>query len=108
MAEELIKFEIFTNPEKFESGVWKSDIETKRIFYFDETPQFINYGVDGTNSGLAYVERGEPCKKMIRESRESVTLCLVVSLAGIISEIVCINNFNYFSKFQLSKNKQSQ
>ena len=62
--------------------MWKGDIDTSRVFNHDETPQFINYGVDGTPSGLAYAARGESCKKMIRENRESVTICLVVSLAG--------------------------
>ncbi|XP_047122289.1 uncharacterized protein LOC124819384 [Hydra vulgaris] len=78
LAEELIKCEIFTNSKKLEPGVRKGDIDTKRIFNFDETPQFINYGVDGTNSGLAYVARGEPCRKMIRENRESITICPVI------------------------------
>ena len=45
--------------------------------------------VDRTNSGLAYEVREEPCKKMIRENCESVTVCPVVSLAGNINEIVC-------------------
>ena len=50
------------------------------MFNHDETPQFINYEVDV--SGLAYAALDESCKKMIRENRESVTICPVVSLAG--------------------------
>nr|XP_047132414.1 uncharacterized protein LOC124811153 [Hydra vulgaris] len=90
LTEELIKCEIFTNSKKLEPGVWRGDIDTKRIFIFDETPQFITYGVDGTNSGLAYVARGEPCRKIIRENRESVTICPVVSLAGeiVVSQVI--------------------
>ena len=71
-----------TNYEKLENGVWKGDIDTARMFNFDETPQFINYGVDGTQSGLVYAAKGETCKKMIRENRESVTICPMVSLSG--------------------------
>ena len=62
--------------------MWKGDIDTSRVFNHDETLQFINYGVDGTPSGLAYAARGESCKKMIRENRESVNICPVVSLDG--------------------------
>ena len=82
LAEELISCGIFTNPEKVENGVWTGEIDTTRLFNHDETPQFINYGVDATQSGLAYAARGESCKKMLRENRESVTICPVVSLAG--------------------------
>ena len=57
--------------------------------------RFINYGFDGTNSGLPYVSRGEPCKKMVKEGRESVRVYPVVSLGGNINDIVCTNNFNY-------------
>jgi len=82
LAEELVTLEIFTNAEKTKTGIWSGDIDTSRLFNHDETPQFINYGVNATQSGLAYAARGESCKKMIRESRESVTICPVVSLAG--------------------------
>lgn len=82
LAEELKCCGIFTNPEKIEKGVWKGSIDTTRVFNQDETPQFINYGVDGTPSGLAFAAKGGSCKKMIRENRESVTLNPIVSLAG--------------------------
>lgn len=82
LAEELISCGILTNHEKINDGVWKGDIDTTRIFNHDETPQFINYGVDATQSGLVYAARGESCKKMIRENRESVTVNPIVSLAG--------------------------
>lgn len=82
MAEELIRCEIMTNYVKIDEGVWTGDIETTRIYNHDETPQFINFGVDGTPSGLVYAARGENCKKMIRENRESVTVDPFVSLAG--------------------------
>ena len=44
--------------------------------------QFINYGIDARQSGHVYAARGESCKKMIHENRESVTICPIVSLAG--------------------------
>ena len=82
LAEELIACGIMTNYEKLENGIWDGDIETLRLFNFDETPQFINYGVGATQSGHLYAARGESCKKMIWENRESVTICPIVSLAG--------------------------
>ena len=82
IAEELISCKIFTDAQKVEPGVWTGDIDTTRVFNHDETPQFINFGVDATQSGLAYAARGESCKKMLRENRESVAICPVVSLAG--------------------------
>ena len=63
-------------------GIWDGDIDTLRVFNFDETPQFINHGVDATQSGHVYAAREEPCKKMIWESRASVTICPTVSLEG--------------------------
>lgn len=54
------------------------------MFNHDETPQFINYGIDGTPNGLVYAGRGESCKKMIRENRECVTINPVVSVSGMI------------------------
>ena len=53
-----------------------------RIFNHDETPQFINYGVDGTPNGLVYAGRGDACQKMIRENRECVTIHPFVSFDG--------------------------
>ena len=82
LAEELISCGIMTNYKKIASGIWNGDIETKRLFNFDETPQFINYGVDGTQSGRVYAPVGESCKKMTRENRENVTICPIVSLEG--------------------------
>ncbi|XP_065652733.1 uncharacterized protein LOC136080032 [Hydra vulgaris] len=78
------------NSKKLKPGVWKDDIDTRRIFNFDKTPQFINYGVDGTNTGLAYAAHWEPCRKMIRKNRESITICPVVSLAGetVVSQVI--------------------
>jgi len=53
-----------------------------RVFNHDETPQFINYGVDGTAQCLVYAGKGESCKKMLRENRESVSLDPFVSCSG--------------------------
>jgi hypothetical protein len=39
------------------------------VFNHDETPQFINYGVDGTaNNILYYAGKGERCTGFINEN----------------------------------------
>lgn len=72
LAEELQLVGITKNDQQIESGKWKGDIDLTRIFNHDETPQFVNYGVDVTPSGLVYAAKGESCKKVIRENRECV------------------------------------
>ena len=47
----------------------------------DKTPQFINYGVDGSAKGLVYAGKGEECNKLIQENRECVTIDLFVLLS---------------------------
>ena len=80
LAKELIDAGIFTNTKQVAPGVWTGQINTSRVFNHDETPQFINYGVDGTpNAG-----RGESCKRMINENRECVTINPVVSVSGFV------------------------
>ena len=74
MAKELIDAGIFTNTKQVAPEVWTGKINTSRVFNNDETPQFINYGVDGTPNGLVYAGRGESCKRMINENRECVTI----------------------------------
>ena len=82
LAEELINANIFTNSKQLAPGVWEGDIDLSRILNHDETPQFINYGVDGGPSGLVYAGRGEEAKKMINENRECVTINPVITLSG--------------------------
>ena len=82
LAAELIEVGIFTNAVQEERGVWTGNIDTERIFNHDETPQFINYGVDGTPNGLVYAGRGDSCNKLTKENRESVTIHPVVSCSG--------------------------
>ena len=82
LAKELIDAGIFTNAEQIGPGAWEGEIDTSRIFNHDETPQFINYGVDGTPNGLVYGARGESCKKLLKENRECVTINPVISLDG--------------------------
>ena len=48
----------------------------------DETPQFINSGVNGSASGLVYAAKGDECNKLLRENRECVTVDPFVSLSG--------------------------
>ena len=45
-----------------------------RMFNHDETPQFINYGVDGSAAGLVFAGKGDECKKALSENRECVTI----------------------------------
>ena len=82
LAEELINCGIFKDAEKIEGGIWLGDIDLKRIFNHDETPQFVNYGVDGTQAGLVYCGKGEECKRLIKENRECVTIMPFVSCNG--------------------------
>ena len=53
-----------------------------RTFNHDETPQFVNYGVDPTSCGLVYAAKGDECNKMIRENRACVTIHPFVSVSG--------------------------
>jgi len=82
LAEELVANGIFTNAIKEGPGIWEGDVDLTRVFNHDETPQFINYGVDGTAQGLVYAGKGESCKKMLRENRERVSLDPFVSCSG--------------------------
>ena len=82
LAEELQEAGIFTNAMKVKPGIWTGDIDTSRIFNHDETPQFVNYGVDGTPSGLVFAGKGEACKKLQNENRESITIQPFVSFSG--------------------------
>ena len=74
LAEELCVPGIFPNAKKVAAVVWEGDIDCSRVFNHDETPQFINYGVDGTAQGLPYTRKGESCKQMLQENRESVSI----------------------------------
>ena len=78
----MIRCGIMKDSKKLSGGIWEGEIDTNRIFNHDETPQFVNYGVDGIALGLVYAGKGETCKKMIRENRESVTINPFVSLSG--------------------------
>ena len=82
LAEELIATGIFKNAAKVDPGVWNGEIDTSRVFNHDETPQFVNYGVDGTPNGLVFAAKGEACKKLQNENRESVKIHPFVSFSG--------------------------
>ena len=88
LAAELIETGIFTAAVQEESGVWAGNIDVSKIFNHGETPQFINYGVDGTPNGLVYAARGDSCNKLIKENRESVTINPIVSCSG-----KCLNHY---------------
>ncbi|XP_065659961.1 uncharacterized protein LOC136083927 [Hydra vulgaris] len=82
LAEELIETGIMTKAVQKGIGVYSENIDTCRIFNHDETPQFINFGVDGTPAGLVFAAKRETCCKMIRENRECVTIHPLVSFSG--------------------------
>ena len=82
LAEELMKADIFKDATMQKSGVWSGEIDASRIYNHDETPQFIQYGIDGTPSGLYYAGKGETCQKLIKENRECVTIQPFVSFDG--------------------------
>ena len=77
---ELISTGIFINAVKVGPDVRVGDIDLSHIFNHDETPQFINYGVDRIPSGLEYAGCGEACKLLKKENRESVTIHPMVPL----------------------------
>ena len=63
---------------------WNESILGKYNLFFehDETPQFINYDVDGTPKGLVFSGRSDRCNKMIHENRECVTIDLYTTSDG--------------------------
>ena len=80
--DELIRLGIFTDAKQAGPEKLHGKIDISRIFNHDETPQFVNYGVDPTSHGLVYCVKGDECKNVIRENRESVTIHPFVSLSG--------------------------
>ena len=69
-------------------GKWKRLNFSFSICNHDETPQFVNYGVDSTPSGLIYAGKGEGCQKIIWENRECVTVHPFVSFNGDVARSV--------------------
>ena len=65
LAEDLISAGIFTNASKVGPGKWTGDIDLSRIYNHDETPQFINFGVDSLSSGKVF--GGVGGKKLVRK-----------------------------------------
>ena len=82
LAEELQKAGIMENATRERDGVWTGKIDVTRVFNHDETPQFVQYGIDGTPSGLYFAATGEACQQLIQENRECVTIQPFVSFAG--------------------------
>ena len=52
LADELIECGIMVAAEQSPPGSWNGNIELSRVFNHDETPQFVNYGVDGSCSRI--------------------------------------------------------
>ena len=84
LAAELQACDLIGDYDQEEPGVIEATIDLSRLYQHDETPQFINYGVDGSASGLVYGGRGESCQKLITQNRECVTIHPMVSMAGIL------------------------
>ena len=82
LAEELMRCEIMVNGAKSSSGTWTGDIDPSRVFNHDETPQFINYGIDGSANNVFYSGKGERCTSARTENRECVTIAPMVCLNG--------------------------
>ena len=80
LATELVSAGIMKDGDMLEDDKWKGTIDGIRVFNHDETPQFINYGVDGTARNIFYCGKG--CNGLIAENRERVTISTMVSLAG--------------------------
>ena len=82
LADELSKAGIMTVPVKVTSGTWTGVIDPKRVFNFDETPQFIHFGTDRTVRNIHYYAKGEACTKVNKDNRECVTITPMVCLNG--------------------------
>ena len=82
LADELVRLGIFTSAKKVGPGKWAGQIDGKRIYNRDETPQFINYGIDGSSRNLYYCGKGEQCQGLINENRECVSIEPFISLDG--------------------------
>ena len=102
---ELISTGIFINAVKVGPNVRVGDIDLSHIFKHDETPQFINYGVDRIPSGLVYAGCGEACKLLKKENRESVTIHPMVSFAGTVVIISVYVLYSICNKHACSKTK---
>ena len=102
---ELISTGIFINAVKVGPDVRVGDIDLSHIFNHDETPQFINYGVDRIPSGLVYAGCGEACKLLKKENRESVTIHPMVSFAGTVVIISVYVLYSIRNKHACSKTK---
>ena len=87
LAQELISAGIFTNSKKIHPGKWTGHIDMSRVFNHDETPQMINYGVDGTASGKVFGSTGESCQRLTKENRECPTIHPMVSCSG--DKVMC-------------------
>ena len=53
LAIELQEAGKMANAVQVAPGKWKGNVDMTRVYNHDETPQFVNYGVDGTASGTS-------------------------------------------------------
>ena len=82
LAQVLIDCGIFTNAHQVESGSWTGQLDETGVFNHDKTPQFLNYGVDGSATKIYYSGKGERCTGILAENRECVTISPMISSAG--------------------------
>ena len=62
--------------------MWKGNIDLRRIWAHDETPQFINYGTSGACKKKIYAGSSHDCNEITKENRESVTVQPFSNFAG--------------------------
>ena len=89
MAKVLIDANIFSDAVQKAPGKWSGKMDLSRIFNHDETPQFINFGVDGSGSGKVFgcVGKNESCQRILKENRECPTVHPMVSCDG--NKVMC-------------------
>ena len=69
LAIKLQEAGIMANAMQVAPGKRKGNVDMTQVYNHDETPQFVNYRIDSTASGLCYAAKGESCKK--NDSRKS-------------------------------------
>ena len=82
LAVHLIEVGIAPGLVKEAPGVWKGNIDLRRIWAHDETPQFINYGTSGACKKKIYAGSSHDCNEITKENRESVTVQPFSNFAG--------------------------
>ena len=72
LAKKIVEVGEMINEQIIETGVWNGTVDKSRIFYCDESLQFIKYEIDGTSSGSFMLPKGMHAKEFI-EKTENVS-----------------------------------